>query len=109
MVPTSNVSPLLWVEVKLVTAQLSASVGTVQVTTALQLSASLDTVMSSTVLMVGASSSVTVMVKVAVLELELASVAVKVTVVVPTGKVEPLGCEEVNVPPSQLSAVKGES
>ena len=91
VVPTANASPLLWVDVKLVTPQLSPEVGSVQLTTALQRPPSLLAERSAWALMVGASSSVTVMVKVAVLELALASVAVKVTVVVPTGKVDPLG------------------
>ena len=75
--PTANVAPGLWVDVKLVTAQLSEAVGAVQVTAALQSPASLVCVMSSGVLaMAGASLSVTVMVKLAVVVLPAASTAV---------------------------------
>ena len=75
--PTANVAPGLWVDVKLVTAQLSVDVGSVQVTAALQLPASLVCVMSAGVpAMAGASSSVTVMVKLDVLTLLWMSVAV---------------------------------
>ena len=75
--PTEKVSPLLWVEVTVGVPQLSADVGSIQVTTAPQLPASLLTEMSAGVpLIVGASSSVTVTVKVAVVSLPSASVAV---------------------------------
>ena len=75
--PTANVAPGLWVDVKLVTAQLSVDVGSVQVTAALQLPASLVCVMSAGVsAMAGASSSVTVMSKLDVLTLLWMSVAV---------------------------------
>ena len=55
--------------------------------------------------MIGASLSVTVTVKEQVAVLPLASVAVKLFEVVPTGKVEPLAKPEVwaRLPPAQLS------
>jgi len=63
--------------VKVVTAQLSEDVGATQFTTALQLPASLLTVMLAGVpLMLGASSSVTVTVKLDVVVLPAASIAV---------------------------------
>ena len=77
VVPTSNVSPLLWVELRVVPGQLSSAVGAVQVTSALHRPTSLDTMMLLGVSeMVGASSSVTVMVKLAVDEFPWMSVAV---------------------------------
>ena len=75
--PTANVSPESWVEVKLGTPQLSAAVGAVHVTTALQLPVSLVWLMSAGMpLMLGASSSVTVTVKLDVVTLPWMSVAV---------------------------------
>ena len=75
--PTAKVSPLLWVEVKVETAQLSAAVGSVQLTAAEQLPASLVCVMSAGMpLMVGSSSSVTVTLKVDEVVLPWMSVAV---------------------------------
>ena len=89
--PTGKLSPLLWVEVKVDVAQLSEVVGSVQLTAAAQRPASLVCMMSAGVpLMVGASPSVTVTVKLAVAVLPWISVAVYVTVVVPTGKASPL-------------------
>jgi len=75
-VPTANVSPGLWLEVRLATAQLSEAVGSTQVTDALQLPASLVWVMLAGVPeMTGSSSSVTVMLKLAVVVLPAASLA----------------------------------
>ena len=75
--PTANVSPGLWVDVNVAMAQLSAAVGSVQVTAALQLPRSLACVMSAGVPeMAGFSSSVTVMSKDAVLTLPWMSVDV---------------------------------
>jgi len=75
--PTGNVAPGLCEDVRLATAQLSVAVGSVHVTTALQLPASLVCVMSAGVpLMLGASSSVTVTVKLDVAVLPWMSVAV---------------------------------
>ena len=105
--PTANVAPGLWVDVKLVTAQLSEADGAVQVTAALQSPASLVCVMSSGVLaMAGASSSVMLMSKLAVAVLPAASIAVKVTVVVPSGKVSTL-CMDVKDVTPQLSLAEG--
>ena len=75
--PTAKVSPLLWVEVNVDTAQLSDAVGSVQLTAAEQLPASLVCVMSAGMpLMVGSSSSVTVTLKVDEVVLPWMSVAV---------------------------------
>ena len=75
--PTGKVSPLLCEEVNVAMAQLSAPVGSVQLTTAEQLPASLVCVMLAGVpLRDGASSSVTVTVKLAVVVLPAPSVAV---------------------------------
>ena len=75
--PTAKVSPLLWVEVRVDTAQLSEAVGSVQLTAAEQLPASLLCVISAGMpLMLGASSSVTVTLKLDVLLLPWMSVAV---------------------------------
>ena len=77
MVPTAKVSPESWVEVKLVTLQLSSAVRAAQVTSALHRPASLETVMLAGVPeMVGSSLSVTVMVKLDVVALLAASVGV---------------------------------
>jgi len=63
--------------VNVATAQLSEAVGSVHVTTALQLPASLVCVMSAGVPEItGSSSSVTVMLKLDVVELPAASIAV---------------------------------
>ena len=65
VVPTAKVLPEAMSEVKVDTAQLSEAVGSVQLTAAEQLPASLVCVMSAGMpLMLGASSSVTVTLKV---------------------------------------------
>jgi len=75
--PTAKVSPGLWLDVNVSTAQLSDAVGSVQLTTAEQSPASAVWVMSAGVpLMVGSSSSVTVTVKELVVVLPWMSVAV---------------------------------
>ena len=77
MVPTAKASPLLWLEVNVATAQLSAAEGSAQVMTAEQSPASAVWVMSAGMpLMDGSSSSVTVMSKLAVLLFPWMSVAV---------------------------------
>ena len=77
MVPTLKVSPLLWVEVNVLIAQLSSVVGSAHVTTALHTPASAVWVMLAGISeMVGSSSSVTVTLKVLVDELPWMSVAV---------------------------------
>ena len=77
MVPKAKVSPESWVEVKLVTLQLSSAVGADQVTSALHKPASLDTVMLAGVPEIaGACVSLTVMVKLDVVTLLAASVDV---------------------------------
>ena len=72
-----KLSPLLWVEVRLARPQLSAAVGAVHVTVAVQDPGSESWLMLAGVpLMAGASSSVTVTVKLDVLSLPEGSVAV---------------------------------
>jgi hypothetical protein len=69
-----------------VVPQLSLTVGAPTVTTALHLPASLAVVMLAGQVMTGGSLSLTVTVKLQVLVLPCMSVAVLLTVVVPTGK-----------------------
>ena len=107
VVPTAKASPLLCVDVS-VAEQLSEAVGAVQETMASHSPASLDTAMSAGVsAMAGSSSSVTVTVKEADVLLPAASVAVYVTVVLPTAKEAPLLWLDVNVVTPQLSAAVG--
>ena len=76
MVPTPKVAPLVCVEVKLATPQLSADVGAVQEAAAPQTPMSFDRLMSAGMpAMVGFSPSVTVTVKEAVVVFPAASVA----------------------------------
>ncbi len=89
-------------------AQLSLAVGAVKLTAALQAPASLLCVMFAGMpAMTGDSLSVTVTVKDDVVVLPTASMAVYVTVVVPTAKVSPLSWVEVNESTPQLSAAVG--
>ena len=89
-------------------AQLSRAVGAVQVTTAPHLSASVPWAMSAgQPLITGAWLSTTVTVKVHGVLLPCASVAVQVTVVVPTAKVLPLAGVQLAVAPGQLSVGVG--
>jgi len=95
-------------EASVASVQLSVAVGAVQVATPSQLPASLAWVMSAGMpAMTGSSLSVTVTSKDIVELLPLASVAVYVTVVTPTLKVEPLAMSGVNVPVAQLSLTAG--
>src|SRR6185436_341258 len=103
--PTEKVLPLAGEQLTLTTpAQLSRAVGAVQLTTAPHLSASVPWAMSDgQPLITGASSSVTVTLKVQVAMLA-PSVAVQVTVVLPTEKVLPLAGEQLTLTrPAQLS------
>jgi heme A synthase len=110
VVPTANVAPGACVEVNEATSQLSEDVGASHVTTAEQLPASAVWVMSAGVpAIAGFSSSVTVMVKLVEESLPWMSVAVYVTVVVPTANVSPGACDEVNEATSQLSEDVGAS
>src|ERR1041385_184488 len=90
VVPTGKVSPGLWSQFSgTVPAQLSVAVGAVQLTTAPHRALSVSwEMLFGQPLISGGSSSLTVTVKVQV-ELLAPSVAVQVTVVVPTGKVSP--------------------
>ena len=78
-------------------------------TTAPQITGSAETVRLSPGSIVGISSSVTVTRKLCELTFPLASVAVIVTVVSPTGKVEPLGWLLSPVAFGQLSETSGSS
>ena len=107
MVPKEKVSPELWVLVNVFTAQLSEVLGSVQLTAAVQAPASVSWVMSAGMpVMAGFSSSVTVMLNDVVVVLAASSVAVYVTVVVPTANVSPGSWVEVMVAP-QLSDTVG--
>ena len=72
-------------------------------TTAEHWPGSVDLVMFAGHAMVGFSASVTVTVKLHVALFPDVSVAVQLTVVVPTGKVEPDAGEQTTVTPGQLS------
>ena len=106
--PTAKASPLLWVEVNVATPQLSLAEGAGQLTTAEQLPASLDWLtLDGIPEITGASSSVTVTAKLAEVELPAASMAVYVTVVVPTAKASPIWWVDVKLSTPQLSLAVG--
>src|SRR6185503_8115438 len=107
--PTEKVLPLAGEQLTLTTpAQLSRAVGAVQLTTAPHLSASVPWAMSAgQPLITGAWLSTTVTLKAQVLLLPWVSLAVQVTVVVPTGKVLPLAGVQLAVAPGQLSVGVG--
>src|SRR6266487_2591331 len=101
--PTGNALPLGGVLTRLVTAQLSAAV-TVKVTLLrLQRPASAGSTRLLGQVITGFCVSVMRTVKVQLLVLPLASVAVLVTVVTPTGKVLPLGGALTRFVTAQLS------
>ena len=107
VVPTGKVSPEAASPTIESIPQLSAAVGAVQFTTALQFPASLVWVMSVGMSEItGASSSVSVTVKLEVVVLPAMSVAVNVTVVMPTANVSPLEWVLVNAA-EQLSLAVG--
>ena len=87
--------------------QLSFNVGAGYVTTAPQIFGSFAVVMLAGQTMVGDCVSVMVIVNVQVAVLPDASVAVDVTVVVPTGKKLPDAGTETTVVPGQLSVAVG--
>ena len=77
-------------DVRLATLTLSVAVGEVQVATAVELAPDgVSEMLAGRLAMTGGTLSMTVTVKLAVVVLPTASRAVKVTVVVPTGKLEP--------------------
>ena len=94
--------------VKLVTPQLSVAVGATQVTTDSHTPAVFDTEISAGhELITGSSVSVTTTSKLHVTLFPAASVAVYVTVVVPTGNTSPLLCVLVKLVTPQLSDAVG--
>src|SRR5437867_5260988 len=101
--PTGKVLPLGGLLTRLVTLQLSVAL-TLKVTLLrLQRPASAARIRLVGQVITGFWLSVTVTVKVQVLELPLASVAMLVTVVTPTGKVLPLGGVLTRLVTAQLS------
>ncbi len=104
--PTANVEPDGGVLPTVTPGQLSDAVG-VKPTTAPHTPASLLTVMSVGTVSAGFSVSLTVTANVLVVVLPCASVTVLVTVVVPTGNVEPEAGVLVTEPtPGQLSVAE---
>jgi hypothetical protein len=103
VVPTGKAKPLARELVRFVTAQLSEAV-TLKVTLLVQAPEAVFTVRFAGQVIVGFCVSFTVTVKVQIFVLPLQSVAVLVTVVVPTGKAKPLAELLVTVTvPAQLS------
>ena len=108
VVPTESGLPEVWDEVNVATAQLSDAVGSVHVTAVSHSAGGGSNVMSAGMPeIVGAVLSVTVTLNEAVPVFPEVSDPVYVTVVVPTGKVEPGAWEEVWLTPGQLSAAVG--
>jgi hypothetical protein len=102
VVPTGKAKPLGGPLTRLVTAQLSSAV-TVKVTLLVHRPGDASTVISAGHVITGGCVSRTVTVKVHVLTLPLLSRAVLVTVVVPTGKAEPLAGVLTRFVTAQLS------
>ena len=104
MVPSAKTLPEACELVRVTPAQLSAAVGAVQDTVALQEPLVLPVVMFAGIpAMVGAVLSTTVITCVAVAVLPAASVAVQVTVVLPSGKAAGALLVTVTVPQSTLA------
>jgi len=103
--PTGKVDPDAGVQVAVAPGQLSTGAGTVKLTTVEHCPGVFGTVMFAGHVIEGASVSCTVTVNVQVPSGELGdpSLAVHVTVVVPTGKVDPDAGTQVTVAPGQLS------
>jgi hypothetical protein len=106
--PTGKVEPEGGVQPDETTAQLSKATGGSHTTLALEhWPGSVTCTMRDGQVIFGFSSSVMVTVKVQALVFPLASVAVQVTVVVPTAKVEPIAGVQLVVTPGQLSVAVG--
>src|SRR2546426_4565976 len=90
VLPLAKVEPLAGLQLTVWPGQLSAPAGVVKVTTALHIPGSVDWVMLAGQTIVGDCVSLTVTVKLHVPVLPEVSVAVQLTVVVPTGKLVPL-------------------
>src|SRR6185369_5365158 len=104
VVPTGNADPLGGVETRLVTVQLSEAL-VVKVTTALHRPRLLVTTIFVEQTISGGWSSMTVTVNEQLLVLPASSVTTEVTVVVPTGKLEPLAGVETTVGVASQSSV----
>src|SRR5438874_2336443 len=89
VVPTGKTLPEPGVATTLATEQLSVVAGNGKVTTALHWPGSFVVMIFGEAASTGASKSLTVMVKLVLVLLPHASVAVQVTVLVPTGNEEP--------------------
>ena len=106
--PTGNVEPDAGTHATVTTpGQLSVPVGVVYVTTAEHWPAPAGVEMFAGQVTVGACVSCTVTVNVQVPVFAAASVAVHVTVVVPTGKVDPDAGAHTTAAPGQLSDAVG--
>src|SRR5439155_18044827 len=101
--PLAKVEPLAGAQLTVWPGQLSAPVGVMKLTTALHIPGSVDWVMSAGQTIVGGCASLTVTVKLQVPVLPDVSVAVQLTVLVPTGKVAPEAGLQAIVEPEQLS------
>lgn len=107
--PTAKVAPGKCVLELLDTVQLSAAVGAVHVTAASQFVPAKAVWLAGQLDQVGAVASVTVTVNEHVAVLAAPSVTLKILVVTPSGKVEPLARPDCNVVvgPLQLSVPTG--
>ena len=103
VVPTGNVDPEAGLYEVVTPGQLSEAVGGGYVTTAEFIPGSVSTRMFAGQVIVGGCVSLTVMVKLHVAVLPVASVAVQFTVVVPFGKNDPDAGEQITLVPGQLS------
>ncbi|MDN4594488.1 hypothetical protein NWF35_11350, partial [Polycladomyces subterraneus] len=104
---TGKKVPDAGVQVAVAPGQLSVTVGSGNVTKAPHSPGSLETVILAGQVIVGGSVSCTVTVKAQLSVFPVPSDAVQVTVVVPTGKKEPEGGEQVTVTPGQLEVGVG--
>ena len=108
LVPTAKLLPLIGEQATIAVPQLSVAVGS-KVTVARQESGAVETILLDGQEMAGGMVSRTVTVKEQVLVFPAASVAVQVTVLVPTAKLLPLIGEQTTTGVSQLSAAVAEN
>lgn len=108
VVPTGKVEPDAGVHVTLTPGQLSLAVGAAKATTAEHWPGSGVVVMLAGHVIVGFCASLTVTVNEHIPSLPAASMTRQVTVVMPTGKLDPDAGEQVTAPvPEQLSPAVG--
>ena len=107
VVPFGNVEPEAGTHATVAPGQLSVAAGVVYVTTAEHWFVAVGTVMFAGHVSVGACVSLTVTEKTQIPVFVEASVAVQITDVVPTGKVEPEAGTHATVAPGQLSEAVG--